>query len=335
MKSTEYIPIIDLQRSASGICGDKFDTAQKLRTVCEGTGFFLIVGHGVQASIVEKAYRATQAFFELPLSDKLALRSDHDDPLMRGFGRQGSLSASNTDAVVASERARPDLSETYTINRLGEPIEVPGIPSHLNWHVRKPNKWPDIDGFRAAYLDYYHEMEGLARDLMSLFALSLNLREDWFDSKIDQHMTNLTANYYPPLFSEPIPGQLRKGQHSDWGCLTILYQDGGTEGLQILTKDGNWVDVPTIADAFVINIGDLMSIWTNDRWTSTVHRVVNPPAGKREQSRYSLPFFYQPNFHTVIECIPGCNIDSERAKHNPVKSGDYILEKFSRAYGKY
>lgn len=146
-------------------------------------------------------------------------------------------------------------------------------------------------------------------------------------------MTNLTANYYPAQPEPPEPGQLRKGEHSDWGSLTILSREEAPGGLQVRMPDGEWLDVPDVAGAFVINIGDLMSVWTNNRWVSTRHRVVNPPRHQSDRARYSLAFFHQPNFDTLIECLPGCASESNPPVWPPVRSGDYILEKFRQAYG--
>jgi isopenicillin N synthase-like dioxygenase len=268
----------------------------------------------------------------LPREEKVALMSDRDDPLMKGFGREGSLAASSEDASVEHERALPDLSETYTYNRLGEPGAT-GLPEDVDPKLRLPNKWPDLPGFDPAIRTYYGAAEDLALELMRLFALALDLPEDWFDDKVDRHMTNLTANYYPGQPVAPQEGQLRKGQHSDWGSLTILYQDGAPGGLQVLDKSEQWVDVPAIKDSFVVNIGDLMAVWTNDKWVSTVHRVVNPPREHAHRERFSMPFFHQPNFDARIECIPTCAGPDDPPRYEPVLSGEYIMEKFRRAYG--
>jgi isopenicillin N synthase-like dioxygenase len=150
-------------------------------------------------------------------------------------------------------------------------------------------------------------MERLAAEIMRLFALALDLPENWFDDKVDEHMTNLTANYYPAQIVPPRPGQLRKGQHSDWGSLTILYQDDAPGGLQVLGKGGTWV--------------------------STVHRVVNPPRDVANTERYSGAFFHQPNFDARIECIPTCTGPSNPPRYAPTYSGEYIVDKFRRAYG--
>lgn len=327
-----YVPVIDLSSAWTGDPVARRRVARALGRACETSGFLAVLGHAVPASTIAGMYSAAQELFALPPDRKATLSSTPDDPLMRGYGRKGSLAASNVDASVAEERALPDLSETWTYNRLGEPGAA-GLPDDADPRLAGPNRWPDLPGFRDAVRSYYGEMERLAVELMRLFALALDLPEDWFDGSVDQHMTNLTVNYYPPQPVAPAEGQLRKGQHSDWGSLTVLYQDDAPGGLQVLDKRGQWLDVPAIEGSFVINIGDLMAIWTNDRWVSTVHRVVNPPRELAQRDRYSIPFFHQPNFGARIECIPTCTGPGNPPRHAPTTSGPYILEKFRRAYG--
>ncbi|GES33549.1 2-oxoglutarate and iron-dependent oxygenase domain-containing protein [Streptomyces angustmyceticus] len=326
-----YVPVIDLASALGGDAADRRAVADAIGETCETSGFLVVVGHGVPAETLTRMYDATREFFALPQEQKEALRSDARDPLMRGFGRKGSLAASNADATVEEERARPDLSETFTYNRLGDPGDT-SLPPTAGAGLRLPNKWPALPGFEDAYRAYYARMEDLAVEIMRLFALALRLPEDWFDAKVDRHMTNLTANYYPAQPVAPDPGQLRKGVHSDWGSLTLLYQDDAPGGLQVRDKNGDWLDVPVIPGSFVVNIGDLMAIWTNDTWVSTVHRVVNPPREFSHRERFSMPFFHQPNFDTLIECIPTCTGPDTPPKYAPVLSGEYIMDKFRRAY---
>ncbi|POX41482.1 oxidoreductase [Streptomyces sp. Ru73] len=326
-----YVPVIDIGPARGGTAADRQAVAEAIGRVCETSGFLVIVGHGVPEESIASVYDATRRFFALPQEAKEALRSDPRDPLMRGFGRKGSLAASNADASVEDERKRPDLSETFTYNRLGEGHGV-RLPDSADDRLRLPNKWPELPGFAEAYRAYYARMEDLAQEIMRLFALALDLPEQWFDGKVDQHMTNMTANYYPAQPVAPEPGQLRKGVHSDWGSLTILYQDESPGGLQVQDKSGQWLDVPVIPGSFVVNIGDLMAIWTNDKWVSTVHRVVNPPREQAHRERYSIPFFHQPNYDALIECIPTCAGPGRPARYAPVLSGEYITEKFRRAY---
>ncbi|MEM9566627.1 MAG: 2OG-Fe(II) oxygenase family protein, partial [Actinomycetota bacterium] len=219
--------------------------------------------------------------------------------------------------------------------RLGEPgvatVESLGAEDHPVWS--RPNVWPtEVPGFRETWLDYYGVLESLSATLMRLFALGLGLDEGYFDDKIDDHVTNLVVNYYPPVDGEPEPGQYRKGPHSDWGTLTVLWQDE-TGGLEVLDRDADeWVPVPVLPGSFVVNVGDLMEVWTNDRWRSTKHRVPVPPVEHRQVPRVSMPFFHQPNWLADVECIPSCLAPGEEPTHEPVQSGQYLLHKIQTAY---
>lgn len=327
-----FVPVIDLSDALSGDNKARQAAATLIGATCESSGFFVITGHGVPSDVMHSMLDATKRFFALPHDQKMQVLSEQNDPLMRGYGRDGNVAAA-APGIDQKLRMKPDLAETYTISRLGEKDGTQGMPENISRLAGFPNKWPDLDDFQLPWLNYYSAMTKLAAEIMSLFALSLNLNEDWFNDKIDRHMTNLTANYYPAQPELPQPGQLRKGEHSDWGSLTILSREEAPGGLQVRMPDGEWLNVPDVADAFVINIGDLMSVWTNNRWVSTRHRVVNPPREQSHRARYSLAFFHQPNFDALIECLPGCSSETNPSVWPPVISGEYILEKFKLAYG--
>ncbi len=172
-------------------------------------------------------------------------------------------------------------------------------------------------------------MEDLAARIMQVFAVALHLPEDAFAATIDKPISALRALNYPEQAVPPKPGQLRAGAHTDYGSLTILLPQAGSGGLQILDPAGEWVDVPPVPGAFVINIGDLMARWTNDRWVSTLHRVVNPQlAAGASSRRQSFAFFHQPNWHQEIACLPTCLAPGEKPKYEPVLSGPYLMSKF-------
>jgi isopenicillin N synthase-like dioxygenase len=172
-------------------------------------------------------------------------------------------------------------------------------------------------------------MEGLASDLMRIFAVALDLPEPFFADTLNRHISAIRLINYPEQPEAPVPGQLRSGEHSDYGSLTILKIENAPGGLQVRTRKGRWIDVPAVTDAFIINIGDLMMHWTNDRWISTLHRVVNPPRDRALGSRrLSMVFFHQPNYDALIECLPTCQGPGHPPKHPPVTSGEHRLRKF-------
>lgn len=194
-----------------------------------------------------------------------------------------------------------------------------------------PNIWPDVEGFREAWTDYYRAMERLANELMALMARALGLEEVWFDDKIDQHISNLVVNHYPAQRTPPAEGQIRRGAHTDYGSLSILYQDDNPGGLQVQLRDGAWADIPHVPGSFVINLGDLMAAWTNDRWVSTMHSVVNPKPEFCDTSRMSVVFFHQPNYDAEISCIPTCTTADDPPHYEPVTSGQWVLDKLSKS----
>ncbi|MCW1824637.1 MULTISPECIES: isopenicillin N synthase family dioxygenase [Mycolicibacterium] len=311
-----FVPLIDISSARNGDQRQRQAVAEAIGRCCETSGFLLLAGHGVPDDVIEDVNRALREFFSLPQAGKERVGADPADPLARGYSSAGNLAATNDGADTATEHQTPDQVEKFVYFPLGSPegFDGPG--------------WPEVPGFRAAYERYYDEMAALATELSRLFALALGLREDWFDGFIDRHNSNLMANHYPA--DDQPEGHIRLSQHSDWGNLTILLQDETQSGLQVRGDQGEWLDVPVVPGSFVINIGDLLARWTNDRWVSTVHRVVSTGAPTAE--RFSLPFFHQPNFDAVIECIPTCASADDPPRYDPVVSGPYLLNKFKIAY---
>src|SRR3984893_16173733 len=233
-------------------------------------------------------------------------------------------------AYSQDEETPPDLKEVFDVG----PIDVPnteyfrGAAAGVHF---ADNLWPDRPAsFRNQYVDYFHRMERLAGEMMAIFATALDLPADFFDSQIDRHISIFRATYYPRLTRPPRTKQLRGGEHSDYTAFTILWQERTPSiGLQARGRDGNWLDVPAIDDTMVVNIGDSLMRWTNDKWISTQHRVVNPPFEiAREHDRLSLVYFVQPNYDAEIKCIDSCQSADAPAKYPPVLNGDYLYTKF-------
>jgi isopenicillin N synthase-like dioxygenase len=221
--------------------------------------------------------------------------------------------------------ARPfDLVESIIV----APIDVPDDPYYKTSDARPlfpENQWPAHPAeFRAIWSEYYRRMQSLADDLMRLSALSLDLPENYFQNKIDRNVSKLTAKLYPPQKEEPLPGQLRASAHTDFGTITILKPGDAPGGLQVADAQGDWFDVPLVPGSFVINLGDLMQRWTNDRWRSALHRVVNPPADKRvTSSRLSIVFFHHPNYDVTVSCLPSLLKAGEQPRHAPIGYSEF------------
>jgi isopenicillin N synthase-like dioxygenase len=310
------VPIIDVSGALGGGLGSRQAVAREIDTTCRAIGFFTIAGHGVPAAVMNALRSKAHAFFALPLAEKR--KAVH--PLAatpRGYRAQGMEALAQANAGAAP----PDLKEFYHLSRAES---WPDEPYYTGVEGRRyfiPNLWPSQPpSFAACALAYYAEMEKLAAFLMRLTALALDLDEHFFADKIDRHVSAMRLNFYPEQTALPEAGQLRAGAHNDYGAFTILNGENVPGGLQVLAKDGHWIDVETDPATFVVNIGDLLMRWTNDRWVSNTHRVVNPPATIASRAkRLSIAFFQQPNYDALIECIaaPG------KAKYPPVRSGEY------------
>ncbi|MGE0253742.1 MAG: isopenicillin N synthase family dioxygenase [Alphaproteobacteria bacterium] len=321
----ESVPVIDIapsRRDQAGHAG----VARKIAAACETIGFFTITGHGVDGAVIEALRAASGAFFAQPAAAK-AMAGPPAPSVPRGYRAIGDegLGASDGDATP------PDLKEVFHLG----PIDYPADAYHLTAAARPhfiENVWPAAPaGFRPAATAYYRAMERLAGDLMALFARALDVPPADFARRIDRHISALRIISYPPLSGTPRPGQLRAGAHSDYGTLTILLSENKPGGLQVRTRSGAWIDVLTPPDAFVINIGDLMMRWTNDRWMSNQHRVVNPPPEAGDASRrLSVVFFHHPNYDAEIACIDSCAGPGTPAKYPPVLAGPYRLDKYTR-----
>jgi len=317
------IPVIDLTDFYTGDDAARADLARLVDQTCRDIGFFTVAGHRIPPELVSDLLRVAREFFSLPEAEKLAYRGPADTQL-RGYAPFQAHRLARSRGVETP----PDLREVFS---LGRPSILPGHPvaDPDAAPFYRPDLWPNPPAdFRAIYTRYYELVDALAADLMHLFALALGLPKDYFADKIDDNFAALNTFHYPAQTEAPKEGQLRAGAHSDFGSLTILLQEPNAGGLEVMGKDGRWQYLPPQPGRFVINIGDLMAQWTNDRWCSTLHRVVNPSGETiSRQSRLSIGFFCHPNFETMIDCIPTCRDPDGGWKYEPVKAGTYMRRK--------
>jgi isopenicillin N synthase-like dioxygenase len=313
------VSVIDLEPFISG--RDKDAVVRQARQACETIGFLVVRGHGVPQQLIDDTLACARQFFALPVDLKSRVRPA-DPKVFRGYSGVETKALGRSLGTDAS----PDLRESFTVNRVQDKSD-PYFTNPAAGPIFAENVWPPEDmapGFRQAFTRYYLALDGLAATLMRIFALALDLPETFFDDKIDKHFTNCSAYHYPPLTRPPKPGQLRGGAHTDFGSLTLVYGHPSVRGLQV--HNGiEWEDVPAVPETFVVNLGDLMAQWTNDWWVSTMHRVVNPPDGELNVSRYSLIFFHQPNYDVLIESLD----QQSPAKYPPETSGAHLIRKLS------
>jgi len=192
-----------------------------------------------------------------------------------------------------------------------------------------PNIWPaDDEQLRLAVVDYFENAAAVARRVLDVCAVALCLKENFFAAKTD-HSTDVLrlVNYLRPAGSEvPVPGQQRMGAHTDYGILTVLWADP-VPGLQIVGPDGAWHDVVPAPGGLMVNLGDLLARWTNDRWRSTLHRVVPPTGSEGAARRRSAAFFHDGNYDTLVKCLPTCTSDDDPPRYQPVRAGEHLLAK--------
>lgn len=314
------IPTIDLSAFLSGSKDERKVIAKQVDRICCSIGFLIIKNHRVKNSIINRAWSMAEAFFALSLEKKLQVHpADPECP--RGYFPPQSETLAKSRGIDTP----PDRKETFSSGALCAPAEV-GYGEYFDFFYGQ-NNWPaEPVGFHDAWVAYYHSMEQLGADVMQLFAAALNLRADYFARFHTHHISALRANHYPRVTDTSLPDQERAGAHSDYGSVTILRPDPVVGGLEIKLPTEQWLAAPLIEDTFIINIGDMLARWTNDRWVSTLHRVVDPETSS--EPRLSIAYFQVPNFDAVIECIPTCVATGEKEKYSPVDAGPYLMSRF-------
>ncbi len=283
------------------------------RAACEDVGFFYLENHGVSEDMIERVMDASRAFFSLPEAEKEKVRVNERS---KGFTTFGEETLDPQNQKVGGTK------EGYYIGRQVED----GDPELKTNPLVGDNQWPSeqaIPGWRETMLSYHAAMSKLGLRVVRLLASSLNLPPNFFDSDFTKPMATLRLLHYNDQTSDPNRGVFAAGAHSDYGMITLLLTDH-VPGLQIKSHDNVWTPVPPRKGAFIVNLGDMLERWTNDRYRSTVHRVVNATG----EERYSIPFFYEPNFDCVVSCIDSCG----KAKYPPITSGQHLLEKYAQTH---
>ena len=316
------VPVIDIAPFRHGTASDRNTVAAQVDAACRDIGFLVIEGHGVPSYKTRAMYACAAAYFARPHWEKMRLRMPPDR--YRGYTPAGE----ETLALSLGEETPPDLKESFSMGPFDHAYDEYHFGAE-GYRYFAPNVWPlKPRTMQATWEAYYALMEGLASQLMRIFAVALDVPQTWFDDKIDRHITNLSVIHYPAQNATPRPGQLRAGAHTDYGSLTIVHTDTAVGGLEVQDKSGAWLPVPVSPRTFVVNIGDLMAEWTNDRWVSTMHRVANPPRGAAS-AKTSLLFFHQPNYDAVVECIPTCTEPGRPPRYKRTTSGEHVTAKIT------
>lgn len=307
-QAVKTIPIIDL--GALGQAPSGAEAAASLRRACLDTGFFYVCNHGVPADLVSGTLEWCARFFDLPLATKLAL-AQSGSWARRGYEPAG--------AQALDDGSAPDLKESF---RCGPTIDQRHPYARRRLSTYGPSQWPDaLPGFQSAMETYAQAVRRVGDRVLELVALSLTLEPGFFRAFYQVPMQTVRLLRYPPQKKESIGNQLGAGAHTDWGGLTILLQDG-TGGLEVRNVAGEWVRATPIPGTFVVNIGELLSRWTNDLYQSNMHRVRNDAPG----NRHSVAFFYDPDHDARIECIASCLAPDARPRREACTAGEHIAQ---------
>ncbi|RVX74420.1 hypothetical protein B0A52_01546 [Exophiala mesophila] len=315
------IPVINISGYLHGDEVARKACAKEIRHAFEEVGFLQIVGHSVSADLQKRFIEVVAKFFALPMSEKAKISQDKS-ACNRGYERIG------VERLEEIEDNTPlEQKEGFTVR--------PEKP--LGRFMTGPNQWPDkslpgMSNFSELYMEYFDAVHDLSTSMFRLIALSLDLDEHFFDAfAADPDGMQLCRSHHYPATPKGASGQAGRGvgAHTDFGALTLLLQDD-IGGLEVLHKPtGTWHHVTPIEGAYVINIGDLMQRWTNDRYRSTMHRVISPSSDK---PRYSVAFFNDGALDMTIEAIPTCVPAGEKPKYAPLKVEEHLFKRYSQSY---
>ncbi len=317
----DLVPVVDIGGFDSGTAELRARIAGEVDDACRRVGFLQIAGHGVATTTIEGMLDAGEAIFSMPLAAKLALTAPPE--INRGYAPLGSESLTYSLGVDSP----PDLFEAFNIGPDHVPADDPIYQAQLDG-VFAPNIWPESQpSARADLVAYFDAVAALARRLTTIFAVALGLADDFFVSRTGHSTDTLRLNNYVRApGGEPEPGQVRMGAHTDYGIVTVLYGDQ-VPGLEIVGPDGEWHGVVPGDGTFLVNLGDLLAQWTNDRWRSTVHQVVPPPSGSGPARRRSAAFFHDGDYDALVECLPTCLEPGQTPKYPPVVAGEHLMAK--------
>ncbi|MFT4679643.1 MAG: isopenicillin N synthase-like dioxygenase [Flavobacteriales bacterium] len=304
------IPNVDLADFLSGDPERKSQFVSKLGTAYEGIGFVAVRNHLMDEATQNELYAQVQAFFELPLETK----SSYEIPGLagqRGYVSFGKEHAKNSKVA--------DLKEFWHFGQYVEDNDPIGKQYPENVDVA------ELSGFNNVGKKAYQMLEATGQHMLEAIALHLGLEEDYFTDKIHNGNSILRPIHYPPIKSEPASA-VRAGQHEDINLITLLI-GASADGLQVLTKDNEWVSVTALADHIVVNVGDMLQRLTNGKLKSTTHRVINPPREKWGTSRYSIPFFLHPRAEMKLDSLEECIPAGEKAQFEPITAGQYLTDR--------
>jgi len=315
----QSIPVIDFGPFLSGGPAERQAVAAQMRKASADRGFFYLANHGLPAELLERSFQASRDFFALPAEEKAEVAWQNASS-NRGYVavRRERLDPTKPGDLKEAFNAGPELTDA-TLTAAERPY--------------RENRWPAArPQFRAAVLELLQGCVTTSNRVLEAFALALDLPETFFVDSHDQLHHTLRLLHYPPLPEGFVPqdGESRAGTHTDYGSITLLFQDD-VGGLEVRTRDGRWIAATPIPGTVVVNTGDLMERWTNHVFCSTPHRViVSEQAASRD--RYSIAFFCHPNADAVISCIDTCVDETNPQRYPPITAGEHLMERLNATY---
>ncbi len=320
---TDLVQTLDLAPWFGGDDNALAVLLQRVDDECRRVGFLRLTGHGVDAELIDRMLSTTSAFFDLPESEKLGYVLA-DKAKNRGYAAYGSEALAYSLGVDA----KPDMFEAFNCGVEVTNERDPYVAAERH-RMFAENIWPDRPvEMRAVYTEYFDACRALSLELMRMFSLALGMPESYLSEYSHRAPSVMRANNYERRSEHPAPvdGQLRMGAHSDYGVCTLLLADP-VPGLQIVGPDGAWHDVLPEPGTFLVNLGDLLAEWTNDRWRSTVHRVVPPLGIDGPARRRSIAYFHEANYDAVVTVMPTCIGPDGIVKYEPITAGEHLMNK--------
>ncbi len=307
----DKIPVVDLAPLLDG--SDKPSVATAINWALSNAGFMYVKNHGIDMALVDDTFAKSRAFFDLPIEKKMDIHVSTTGTTLRGY-----IETFGENVDPAKTR---DLKEAYDIGP-----ETPGDTTPFFG----ANPWPDeadVPGFAETVYAYHEAMKALSQQILRGIALSLELDEEFFTPKLTNPICIQRLLHYPPQRGPVDESMIGIGAHTDYGNLTILAQDD-VGGLQVLNRNGQWVQAPPIPGTFVINIGDLVQRLTNDIYLANLHRVVNTSG----RERYSIPFFIDADYDAEFGPLPNCVSPDNPARYQAVTCGRHKFSRFLDSY---
>ncbi len=313
------IPVLDLAPFLADARGACETTARALRDALERVGFFFIVNHGVPWTLVQEIFAEARRFHALPPDEKLALKMSKHNTGYVALG--GGVSHASRIATAK----KPNLNAAFFMKRDRSPDD-PDVLADVP--LRGLNQWPSpasLPGFREKLTHYFATMEAFCTRLLPLYERALDLPAGFFAEPFCQAQITLRLSHYPRVPAEQ--EQFGLSPHTDAGFMTLL-PDNDVPGLEIRPAGWDWVPAPSLPGSFLVNSGDILRRWTNDRFLSTEHRVL--PSTARD--RYAIPFFFDPRTDVVVDCLPTCHDATNPPKYAPIPYGEYLVWFMQRNY---